>query len=83
MIPVPTGRAWHSFGTLTSLFSLLINAVIREMGDVLGRIGDITELRQKFVGYDGPSLPGGGKGKPDKAKKSAGRGGTKATTKRD
>ena len=52
MIPMQTGRAWHSFGTLTSLFSLLINAVIREMGDVLGRIGDITELRQKFIGYD-------------------------------
>jgi DNA-binding MurR/RpiR family transcriptional regulator len=69
MIPMQTGRAWHSFGTLTSLFSLLINAVIREMGDVFGRIGDITELRQKFIGYDGPSLPDGDGRKPDKAKK--------------
>lgn len=72
MIPVPTGRAWHSFGTLTSLFSLLINALIREMGDVLGRIGDITELRQKFIGYAGPSLSGG-KSKPDKVKKDVGK----------
>lgn len=58
MIPTQTGRAWHSFGTLTSLFSLLINAVIREMGDVFGRIGDINELRQTFIGYAGPSLSG-------------------------
>jgi DNA-binding MurR/RpiR family transcriptional regulator len=58
MIPMQTGRAWHSFGTLTSLFSLLINAVIRETGDILGRVGDITELRQKFIGYDGPSMSG-------------------------
>lgn len=70
MIPMQTGRAWHSFGTLTSLFSLLINAVILEMGDVFGRIGDITALRQKFIGYAGPSLSGG-ESKPGKAKKSA------------
>jgi DNA-binding MurR/RpiR family transcriptional regulator len=63
-IAMQTGRAWHSFGTLTSLFSLLINAVIREMGDVFGRIGGINELRQKFIGYDGPSLSG--ESKPDK-----------------
>jgi DNA-binding MurR/RpiR family transcriptional regulator len=68
MIPMQTGRAWHSFGTLTSLFSLLINAVIRETGDILGRVGDITELRQKFIGYDGPSLSGDGR-KPDKTTK--------------
>ncbi|MHB1056704.1 MAG: MurR/RpiR family transcriptional regulator [Rhodanobacter sp.] len=70
-IPVQTGRAWHSFGTLTSLFSLLINAVIRETGDILGRVGDITELRQKFIGYDGPSLSGEGR-KPGKAGKDTG-----------
>jgi hypothetical protein len=72
MIPVQTGRAWHSFGTLTSLFSLLINAVISEVGDVLGRVGDITELRQKFIGYDGPSLSGDGL-KPGKVKKDGGK----------
>ena len=65
-----TGRAWHSFGTLTSLFSLLINAVIREKGDILGRVGDITELRQKFIGYDGPSLSAGGGRKQARAGKS-------------
>ncbi len=69
-IPVQSGRAWHSFGTLTSLFSLLINAVIREKGDILGRVGDITELRQKFIGYDGPSLSADGGRKPAKAGKS-------------
>jgi DNA-binding MurR/RpiR family transcriptional regulator len=72
MIPMQTGRAWHSFGTLTSLFSLLINAVIRETGDILGRVGDITELRQKFIGYDGPSLSGDGR-KPGKAGKDDGK----------
>jgi DNA-binding MurR/RpiR family transcriptional regulator len=66
MIPMQTGRAWHSFGTLTSLFSLLINAVIREMGDVLGRIGDINDLREKFIGYDGPSGDGRKPGDPKK-----------------
>jgi DNA-binding MurR/RpiR family transcriptional regulator len=75
MIPMQTGRAWHSFGTLTSLFRLLINAVIREMGDILGRVGEITELREKFIGYDGPSLSGEGKparaGKNRNAKKPA------------
>lgn len=71
-IPVQTGRAWHSFGTLTSLFSLLINAVIREKGDILGRVGDITELRQKFIGYDGPLLSAGGGRKPAKTSKSDG-----------
>jgi DNA-binding MurR/RpiR family transcriptional regulator len=73
MIPVQTGRAWHSFGTLTSLFSLLINAVIRETDDILGRVGDITELRQKFIGYDGPSLSAGGGSKPGKAKDGGGK----------
>jgi DNA-binding MurR/RpiR family transcriptional regulator len=82
MIPMQTGRAWHSFGTLTSLFSLLINAMIREMGDVFGRIGDITDMRQKFIGYDGPSLPG--KGTPANASgktSSRGRKRTPATRK--
>jgi hypothetical protein len=31
------------------------------MGDILGRVGEITELRQKFNGYDGPSMSGEGK----------------------
>jgi DNA-binding MurR/RpiR family transcriptional regulator len=56
MVPLRAERAWHSLGTFTALFSLLISAMTREMGDVLGRIGDITQLRQKFVGYVGPSL---------------------------
>ncbi|GAA0259655.1 MurR/RpiR family transcriptional regulator [Rhodanobacter caeni] len=56
MVPLRAERAWHSLGTFTALFSLLISAMTREMGDVLGRIGEITALRQKFVGYVGPSL---------------------------
>jgi DNA-binding MurR/RpiR family transcriptional regulator len=73
-IPTQTGRAWHSFGTLTSLFSLLINAVIREMGDVFGRIGNINDLREKFIGYAKQSLSGEGKpGGKAGAAKSAGK----------
>jgi hypothetical protein len=56
MVPLRAERAWHSLGTFTALFSLLISAMTREMGDVLGRISDITALRQKFIGYVGPSL---------------------------
>lgn len=63
-IPTQTGRAWHSFGTLISLFSLLINAVIREMGDVFGRIGNINDLREKFIGYAKESSSG--EDKPDR-----------------
>lgn len=56
MLPLHTDRVWHSFADFTSLFSLLLGAVAREMGDVYGRIADINQLRQKFIGYAGPSL---------------------------
>jgi DNA-binding MurR/RpiR family transcriptional regulator len=64
MVPIHADRAWHSFGAFTGLFSLLISAVTRETGDVLGRIGDITRLRQKFIGYAGPSLAGRAEPRP-------------------
>ncbi|MFC5579783.1 MurR/RpiR family transcriptional regulator [Rhodanobacter terrae] len=51
MMPVDLGRAWHDFTATTSLLSLLIAAVSREQGDMFERIGDITQLRQKLVGY--------------------------------
>jgi hypothetical protein len=40
---------------------------------VLGRIGDITQLRQKFVGYVGPSLAARVDTKPPVATKPAAR----------
>lgn len=51
MLPAEMERPWHSFTAAMSLLSLLIGAVTREQGDMFDRIGDITELRQKLVGY--------------------------------
>jgi DNA-binding MurR/RpiR family transcriptional regulator len=51
MLPVDPARVWHDFTATTSLLSLLITAVTREQGDMFERIGDITQLRQKLVGY--------------------------------
>lgn len=69
MLPIHTDRVWHSFADFTSLFSLLLGAVAREMGDVYGRIGEINQLRQKFIGYAGPSLSRRGTGKSAAVKK--------------
>lgn len=52
MLPVDPDRAWHNFGAVTSLLSLLISEVTRLQGDMFERIGEITALRQQFVGYD-------------------------------
>ena len=52
MLPLDTDRAWHNFGAVTSLLSLLISEVTRVQGDMFERIGDVTALRQQFVGYD-------------------------------
>lgn len=68
MLSIHSDRLWHSFADFTSLFSLLLGAVARELGDVYGRIGDINQLRQKFIGYAG--LPSTGD-KPVAAKKRA------------
>jgi DNA-binding MurR/RpiR family transcriptional regulator len=51
MLPIDDHRAWHNFSAASSLFSLLIGAVSNEMGGRFERIGDITQMRQKFVGY--------------------------------
>ena len=51
MLPAGMERPWHNFTAVTSLLSLLIGAVTREQGDMFDRIGDITQLRQKLVGY--------------------------------
>ncbi|MEP6907717.1 MAG: MurR/RpiR family transcriptional regulator, partial [Pseudoxanthomonas sp.] len=52
LLPLDPDRAWHNFGAVTSLFSLLISEVTRVQGDMFERIGDVTALRQQFVGYD-------------------------------
>jgi len=51
MLPIDDHRAWHNFSAASSVFSLLIGAVSNEMGGRFERIGEITQLRQKFVGY--------------------------------
>ncbi|MGH8146412.1 MAG: MurR/RpiR family transcriptional regulator [Rhodanobacteraceae bacterium] len=57
MLPIDGYRPWHAFGAFSSLFSLLLNSVIHECGDaVYARIEQITNLRQQFIGYSGPSL---------------------------
>ncbi len=69
MLPIDPDRPWYNFSAVTSLLSHLIGAVIREQGDVFERIGDTTQLRQKFVGYveapvaDKPRAAGNAKGK--------------------
>ena len=65
MLPAEMERPWHNFTAATSLLSLLIGAVTREQGDMFDRIGDITQLRQKLVGYveappDARHAPGAG-----------------------
>jgi len=52
MLPLDPDRVWHNFGAVTSLLSLLISEVTRVQGDMFERIGDVTALRQQFVGYD-------------------------------
>ena len=52
MLPLDPDRVWHNFGAVNSLLSLLIGEVTRVQGDMFERIGDVTALRQKFVGYD-------------------------------
>jgi DNA-binding MurR/RpiR family transcriptional regulator len=57
MLPIDPDRPWYNFSAVTSLLSQLIGAVIREQGDVFERIGETTQLRQKFVGYvEAPTL---------------------------
>lgn len=51
MLPITLERPWHDFTAATSLLSQLIGAVIRAQGDMFERVGDITQLRQKLVGY--------------------------------
>lgn len=51
MLPAEMERPWHNFTAVISLLSLLIGAVARAQGDMFDRIGDITQLRQKLVGY--------------------------------
>lgn len=68
MLPADLIRPWHNFTAATSLLSLLIGAVTREQGDMFDRIGDITQLRQKLVGYvEAPALE---KREPGKAETS-------------
>jgi DNA-binding MurR/RpiR family transcriptional regulator len=69
LLPLDPDRAWHNLGAVTSLLSLLISEVTRVQGDMFERIGDVTALRQQFVGYDeAPSVPKHRAGKTTKGK---------------
>lgn len=46
---------WHNYSGLSSLFSLLTAAVIEESDGVMERLGEINELRQELVQYQGAS----------------------------
>lgn len=60
MVPIHPDRNWHSFSAFVSLFSLLLSAVIAELGaGVYNRIEDIDGLRQQFIGFSGPSMTEG------------------------
>jgi DNA-binding MurR/RpiR family transcriptional regulator len=69
MLRLDPERAWHNFGAVTSLLSLLISDVTRVQGDMFERIGDVAALRQQFVGYD--EAPPKAKRKPGSAAKKA------------
>lgn len=48
---------WHSYSAYTTLFSLLATSFVQEMGEeVMERLGDVNELRQKLVGYLGSGV---------------------------
>lgn len=51
MLPTEIERPWHNFTGAMCLLSLLIGAVARKQDEMFNRIGDMTRLRQKFVGY--------------------------------
>jgi DNA-binding MurR/RpiR family transcriptional regulator len=66
VLMIDAERLWHSYSAHASLFSLLAASVIDELGDVMERLGDINQLRQRLVGYvngavadlpDGASAP--------------------------
>lgn len=58
MLPIQPNRAWHSFTAFGTLFNVLLGAVIRTRGSdaVYERIAQITAMRQRFIGFSGPSL---------------------------
>ena len=57
MLPIQPQRAWHSFTTFSTLFNVLLGAVIRARGSdtVYQRIEQITAMRQQFIGFSGAS----------------------------
>ncbi|HET6430990.1 MurR/RpiR family transcriptional regulator [Dyella sp.] len=75
MLPIDPALAWHNFGPVTSLLSLLTGSVIKAQGEMFERIGDITQLRQKFVGYVEAPTPAKGAGARSPGKPAAGKGG--------
>lgn len=48
---IPTSEVWHSYSAMSSLFSLIVAAVIEQSPGVMERLSEINDLRQELVGY--------------------------------
>ncbi|HUA78923.1 MAG TPA: hypothetical protein VL997_01020 [Dyella sp.] len=72
VLMVRANGAWHSYRGFISLFSLLTVSVVQENGDVMGRIGQVNEMRQKLVGYMGSASRKDAEPSPGDRKRSAG-----------
>ncbi|RDS83728.1 MurR/RpiR family transcriptional regulator [Dyella monticola] len=75
VLMIQASWVWHSYSAYMTLFSLLATSVVQETGDVMGRVGDINQLRQQLVGYLGatpsrPREPATGTGKRAQAGRS-------------
>lgn len=50
---IPASEVWHSYSAMSSLFSLIVAAVIEESDGVMERLTEINDLRQDMAGYLG------------------------------
>lgn len=73
VLMIPPSWVWHSYSAYITLFSLLATSFVQETGeDVMERLGDINQLRQKLVGYLGAGvreLSAGGGSRADTGKR--------------
>jgi DNA-binding MurR/RpiR family transcriptional regulator len=51
---IPTSEVWHSYCAMSSLFSLIVAAVLEESDGVMDRLSEINELRQELACYIDP-----------------------------
>jgi DNA-binding MurR/RpiR family transcriptional regulator len=68
VLMIQASWVWHSYSAYTTLFSLLATSIVQETGeDVMERLGDINQLRQKLVGYLGSTKGREHAAEPEKA----------------